>query len=119
MAIRVVNQKHVRGSGLAVEYVGRWHREFGYGSPLQNQWSHVPGAKAANLVDSRDEAVECYRRWLWGVIKDASGPAYEELLRLAELAARGDLTLCCWCWPEGCHATVIANAIEWLNKRKA
>ena len=115
MAIQVVNQKHVRGTGVEVEYVGRWHPEFKRESPLKNDWSHVPNSKAKHVVATREEAVECYRRWLWGEIKKASGPAYEELTGLAEIAKRRDLVLCCWCRPLACHATVIADAIDWLN----
>ena len=116
MAITVLNAKHVRGRGVAGEYIGRWHPEFKKESPLRNEWSHVKGAKALHQVGSRDEAVACYRRWLWDVIKSARGPAYEELLRLAAAAKRGPLNLICWCAPESCHGHVLASAIEYLNR---
>ena len=86
MAIQVVNQKHVRGTGVEVEYVGRWHPEFKRESPLKNDWSHVPNSKARHVVATRREAVECYRRWLWGEIKRASGPAFVFSHGLSQLA---------------------------------
>lgn len=117
MAVEVVNWKHARGKELAVEYVGRWHPEFKKESPLKNDWSHEGRSKARHKVGTREEAVECYRRWLRGEVRKASGPAYEELLRLAEIAKGGRLRLACWCHPEACHAHVIARAVEWLNAR--
>ena len=115
MAVRVVNQKHVRGTAVEAEYVGRWHPEFKKESPLKNDWSHVEGSRAKYVVGTREEAVRCFRRWLWGEIKKGCGPAYEELLRLAEIEKRGELVLACWCSPLACHGHVIARAIEWLN----
>jgi hypothetical protein len=117
MAVEVVNWKHVRGTGLEVEYVGRWHPEFKRESPLKNDWSHEERSKAKHKVAAREEAVACYRRWLWGEIKKACGPAYEELLRLAKIAKQGLLRIACWCHPEACHAHIIARAIEYLNAR--
>src|SRR5438874_9561039 len=37
MAMQLVNQKHVRGTGVEVEYVGRWHPEFKRESPLKER----------------------------------------------------------------------------------
>jgi hypothetical protein len=64
------------------------------------------------------EAIARYRRWLWQQWQQQSGPAYQELLRLAETARHGDLALLCWCRQPGrevaCHADVVKSCLEWL-----
>jgi hypothetical protein len=107
--ITVQNLKHYHGPG---EYVGR---ALGTrpASPLGNPFKLQPSGPY-----TRAEAIARYRRWLWQQWQQPSGPAHQELLRLAELARQGDLVLLCWCKHPGCevacHADVVEACLEWL-----
>lgn len=107
--ITVHSLKHYHGPG---EYVGRAlnHRP---GSPLGNPYKLQPYGPY-----TRAEAIAQYRRWLWRQCQAQTGPAYQELLRLAATARRGDLALLCWCKEPGrevaCHADVVKSCLEWL-----
>ena len=101
--IHVENMKTYRGEGI---YVGR-------------KMPGVPGSVLGNPFrigrdGTRDLVIAKYRRWLWDQI-NLKKEAYMELIRIAELARRGDVTLVCWCAPKLCHATVIERSVEYLN----
>lgn len=102
--IRVVNRKAHRGPGI---YVGR-------PTPLGNPFSHMAGTSAQHQVESRDAAIERYRRWLAEELQlNPAGPAAEMLARLVNLYRdSGELTLVCWCAPQACHADVIADVVR-------
>lgn len=104
--IEVVNRKHFGGDGI---YIGRAMKGIP-GSPLGNPYKVKPY--------ERGETIHLYRRWLWQEIKRGTGPAFEELRRLIELARQGDLYLICWCKQPGanvlCHGDVIKSSIEWM-----
>lgn len=114
--IVLVNWKAVRGQRLEgeAEYIGRWHPEFKRESPLKNEWSHLPYSKAKHKVGTADEAVDCFYRWLLGEVKNPRSAAYRELERLARIAMRTRLVLCCWCEPSPCHGVPIVRAIRWM-----
>jgi hypothetical protein len=82
-------------------YIGR-------GSRWGNNWSHMTGTKAEHIVDSRDEAVECYRHWLWAEIR-------AERVGVSELAALYGKRLGCYCAPHRCHGDVLASAAAWAK----
>jgi len=107
--IRVENRKSYRGAGV---YVGRSMRDI-QGSVLGNPFKVKPHG-----LHERAESVELYRRWLWDHIRCGAGDVYEEVVRLKNFAAQGDLTLVCWCAPLACHADIIKAAIEWLMERE-
>lgn len=107
--IRVENRKCYRGAGV---YVGRSMRDI-EGSVLGNPYKVKPHGS-----HERAESVELYRRWLWEHIRHGAGDVYEEVMRLKNLAAQGDLTLVCWCAPLPCHGTIIAKAIQWLIEQE-
>lgn len=101
--IIIRNKRVYRGKG---EYIGRPSL---LGNPFR-----------VGIDGTREEVVNVlYRNWLWCQIK-AKSPVYFELERLARSAKDGDLILICWCKLSNkevlCHADVIKNAIEWLNK---
>lgn len=123
--IRVVNQKHIRNrrpDGTAI-YIGRPSAEYAYvRSPLANEWSHLQNSRARHHVESIEEAVRCYHRWLLEEVKDEGSAAFRELERLAEIAERGTLLLVCWCVnPAGvgeCHGHVVKRAVEWRMRER-
>ena len=114
--ITVVNQKQIRGRKIGGEkvYIGRWHEEFGFASPLANPY-HI------GRDGDRAEVIEKYRRWLGKQVKNQHSAAYQELVRLAEMAEHTDLTLICWCKKPGreigCHGDVVKRAIEWMREQ--
>jgi len=99
--IKIVNRRTYRGEGV---YIGRPSL---LGNPFRigEHWN-------------RAETLAKYRAWLWREIQKR-GDVYRELLRLAELARNGDLTLICWCKQPnqeiGCHGDLVKRAISWLN----
>ncbi len=75
-------------------YIGRPSR---WGNPF----SHKKGTKAEFLVETREEAIEEYRKWI------LQQP--ELLAALPELKGK---TLGCWCIPLACHGTVLAELAD-------
>ena len=96
--ITIVNRKNWCGESI---YVGR------------------PGVLGNPFVIGRDgdrsAVIRKYRRWLWTKLQRESGPVFDEIHRLANLAKSDDLALACWCFPQQCHAAVVKAAIEWIN----
>src|SRR6185503_1980934 len=107
--VQVVNRHTYAGpKDASYIYIGR-------GTPLGNNWSHIPGTQAQYQVATRDIAIEQYRQWLWNQIKTGKGPVVTALNQLKERATQGEkLTLACSCSPEACHGDVIKGAIEHL-----
>ena len=99
--IKIVNRKTYHGEGV---YIGRPSL---LGNPFR-----------IGEHGTRQEALAKYGAWLWREIQKQSD-VYRELLRLAELARKGDLTLICWCKQPnqeiGCHGDLVKRAISWLN----
>ncbi len=96
--IHVVNRKTYRGASV---YIGR-------PSVLGNPF--IIGREG-----DRDEVIRRYRRWLWQELQRGTGPVWDELQRLCELARQGDLVLGCWCAPQRCHGEVIHASLRWLQ----
>lgn len=66
-----------------------------------NPFSHKKGTMAEFLVESRDEAVKMYRKWILG--------QPDLLADLAELKGK---TLGCWCKPKSCHGDILAELAD-------
>jgi Domain of unknown function (DUF4326) len=61
-----------------------------------NPFSHLIGTLAEFKVKDRNEAIECYEKWIYnqpGLIKD-----------LHELKGK---VLGCWCKPKSCHGDIL------------
>lgn len=95
-APRVANRHHFPGRKLPARgvYVGR-------GSALGNPYT---------LKDHGLEALELYRRWLWGKLKARDPAVVGALSRVTPLSL-----LVCSCWPAPCHADVIRLAWGWMR----
>lgn len=85
-------------------YIGR-------GSIWGNPFSHMPGTKALYKVETRDEAVDSYRVWLWQKIRSGE-------ITLDMLIALDGKRLGCYCSPKRCHGDVLVQAIEWAKREK-
>lgn len=115
---------------------GKTVEELGLGNPYSHKSSRVARFKVATLFDS----INCYRKWLFGLLKahlqnrvaelDAWERQYlkEVLATRQKIAARQVRGLMCWCVecpnykPDGskayeCHAQVLYAAILWLNSQ--
>lgn len=84
-------------------YIGR-------GSIWGNPFSHLIGTKAQFKVETREEAIECYRSWLWTEIRE--GRITKELLLTLDNQILG-----CYCSPKRCHGEILRAAVEWAKKQ--
>lgn len=100
------------------EYIGRkstYRSHLLPNSPLANPFK--VGTGKGELT--RSQACEKYCiEYLYPVLDSQTGPAWNELSRLAERVRRGDkVRLGCWCEPEQCHGSdVRAVILEIANK---
>lgn len=71
------------------------------GRPSQwgNPFSHKPSSIAEVKVDSREEAIECYKNYLI---------ATPRLVEAAKKELKGKI-LGCWCSPQSCHGEILAE----------
>ncbi len=107
--VQVIN-RHTFGGPRDTSYI-----YIGRGTPLGNNWSHIPGTQAQYHVATREIAIDQYRHWLWNEIKSGKGPVVAALNQLKERATQGEkLNLACSCSPEACHGDVVKGAIEHL-----
>lgn len=99
--ITVVNKRHYRDEGV---YIGR-------PSLLGNPFK-------IGEHGTREEVIDKYAVWLRRQIQNRNA-VYRELLRLAELARKGDLILICWCKEPNreidCHGDAVKSEISRLN----
>lgn len=101
--IKIVNHHHLCFEEN--EYIGR-------GSPLGNPFSHMENTKAEHKVETREQAIETYARWLLEQIKAGNQEVIDELDRLAVIAMeKGKLILRCYCAPKPCHGDVIRKVL--------
>lgn len=75
-------------------YIGR-----GRGSQWGNPFSHQEGTQARFKVDTREEAIACFREWLL---------RQPDLVERAKRELKGKV-LGCWCHPKACHGDVLAE----------
>lgn len=88
------------------EYIGRGNNHKGLAaSPLANRF--VIGRDG-----SREEVIAKYEAWLKAKIGSGDRAVLDELARLASIAYKGTLVLCCFCFPLDCHGSVIKRALE-------
>ena len=71
-----------------------------------NPFSHSVAGRDITKVATRDEAVACYRVWLWEQIRAGK-------ITLPALAELHGKRLGCWCAPQACHGEVLAAAAAW------
>lgn len=73
-----------------------------------NPWAHKGGTIADFVVETREEAVANYEKWLSGDdFKDVLQERRSEILkRLPSLKGK---TLGCWCFPRKCHGDVLVR----------
>jgi adenine-specific DNA-methyltransferase len=110
--LQVVNRHTYSGPrDNSYVYIGR-------GTPLGNNWSHVPNTAAQYQAATREEAVERFRQQLWKEVQSGKGPALQALEQLKGRAAKGEnISLVCSCSPQLCHGDVVKSAIEHLVER--
>lgn len=83
---RLVNRRRCRVYDINIGRPGKWG----------NPFSHEEGTLARFKVNSRDEAVDCFRAYLLG---------RPDLL--ADLHELDGKVLGCWCVPKRCHGHVL------------
>src|SRR5258708_33079046 len=110
--LQVVNRHTYSGPrDNSYVYIGR-------GTPLGNNWSHVPNTAAQYQAASREEAVERFRQQLWKEVQSGKGPAFQALEQLKVRAAKGEnIALGSSCSPQRCHGDVVNSTIDHLVQR--
>lgn len=112
----VVNRRSVPPGDLPVGHV-----YIDRGSIYGNPFSHLPVSKSTALVQlgSREEAIECYRRWLKtgglpdGVYDDVRAMlARRRRVIWENLEALRGQVLVCWCKPKACHGDVLVDLLQ-------
>lgn len=100
--IKVVNKRIHGDNG---EYIAR-------PSCLGNKYTHLNTSKfAENIVDTRQEAIFSYRKYLEEQLKSDT-PQKQEMDRLyKKYIEERQLTLVCWCFPKACHGSVIRELL--------
>lgn len=105
--INVVNTRKYNGPHKI--YIGR-------GSVLGNDYTHKEGTKAAFLVATVEEAVQCFEADLRKKIADKNIAICRELNNLYKYYKQhGELNLACYCKYKGtepCHGDVIKKILE-------
>lgn len=98
--------KNVRSTDKG-EYIGRGNARYGFApSPLANPY-------VIDQFHTREQVLAKYRAWLARyTFGEVVTPQLTELMRLVELARKGDLTLLCWCSPLACHGDILKEVIE-------
>jgi len=71
-------------------------------SKFGNPFSLLPGTLAIHKVDSREEAIECYRNYIMNT---------PWLLEAAKNELKGKI-LGCWCHPLSCHGDVLVEIVN-------
>lgn len=75
-----------------------------------NPFSHLDESSAPVYVKTREDAVECYRQWIFGGQQEIHDrlklvrPTVEEIK--SELRGK---VLGCWCAPKACHGHVLVE----------
>lgn len=92
------------------KYKDEYDVYIGRGSVWGNPFSHLPETKALYKVDTRDEAIEMYRKYLWNQMYD--GKITKDMLRSLSGKRLG-----CFCKPQSCHGDVIAKAVTWIMEK--
>ena len=92
-------------------YIGR-------GSPLGNPFTHRKQdlkenkGKALYWVETREEAIAKYEKWLIHALSNKWTKEYKAFYELVRAANKHDIYLVCYCSPEPCHGDVIKAEIE-------
>jgi len=83
-------------------------------TPLGNRWSHLSKSRAEIQVETRKDAVRCYKAWLpKAYVGHLDVRTY--INKIVEKARAGDVNLVCWCAPMACHGDVIKAFVEKIS----
>jgi hypothetical protein len=109
MRITVINHRTAPLERFAVPriYIGR-----GRDSILGNPFSHLSGTLAEYHVDTREEAIRAYEKWLDAQLLVKNGPVFHEIERLRQLVKTTEIELMCFCAPLACHGDVIRERLQ-------
>ena len=92
-------------------YIGR-------GSPLGNPFTSRPVTTTSAKIqaDSREDSINRYRKYIYGILQSDSSEMYTIGKGLNEIISKldkhGYVNLVCFCKPKDCHGDVIKKIIE-------
>lgn len=78
-----------------------------------NPFSHELNTNAFIVVESREAAIEAFRKWLAGEDWVTLRPKQRAYI-LDHLHLLKDKVLGCWCKPKSCHGDILANLVNQL-----
>lgn len=107
LVTRVVNVRRYNGMHGDVIYIGRKPTGVHYGNPF----SHLPDTLATIHVESREESIVQYERWLKREAHLDLEPERREWI-LSMLPFIKGYALGCYCAPSSCHGDVLARMAE-------
>ena len=84
-------------------YIGRQKRGMHYGNPFSAKSTSLAGVK----VETREDSIESFRRWILGEAHQDIEPERRKWI-LANLMPLRGRTLVCFCHPQACHGDVLA-----------
>lgn len=104
--IKVIHKKN-KDKYDNVIYVGR-------GSVLGNPYTSIQDreTKAEFVVDSREESIESYRKYLLNCIEKKDKKVCNALNDIYTIALKEGVHLSCYCKPKSCHGDVIKEIVE-------
>ena len=85
----------------------------GRGTPVGNEFSCRSGTAAKYKVPTLQDAIECYRLWLYLALKARKKEVVDFIEALPDNALLG-----CSCVPRPCHVKVLIRAIAWWKAQK-
>lgn len=91
-------------------YIGRLGDNYHFGNPFSHQHSTLAKTK----VETRDQAIEAFRDWLYGLNYLDIEPERRQWI-IDNINKLEGKTLGCFCKPKACHGDIL---IEYLNNRK-
>ena len=109
--IKVVNKKTHKPTKQDI-YIGR-------PSALGNPFTHMKRGDtlAKYKVDTREEAVSSYAKYLAEKWKIKDPKICEELDHIYDMTLYHDVNLVCWCAPMSCHGDAIVAFLDELEKK--
>jgi hypothetical protein len=68
--------------------------------------------------ETRAQCLAQYRQWLDGRMLAGDAEVTWELEYLLKQASQRDITLLCWCAPKACHAQIIAQTLQQMQRAR-
>ncbi len=104
----ILNKRNIKQLDSSMFYIGREkNSQFHFGNPF----SHMENTIAIVKVSTREEAIDCFRKWIRGQAYENVEP-WRRLWILNNIEKLRDKDLVCWCSPLLCHGEVYLEILS-------